>query len=410
MTLLLYAILVFFWLLLLFYSALTVAGLWQRISSQAPEKLKGDYPNVAVLIPAHNEGVVIEDTLNAMAKLRYPGELNIYLLDDNSKDNTAEIAKEFAETFSRIHYIPVPPGYPSGKSRVLNYGLSISSSKYFVVYDADNEPEADAVEKLIETAEQTPKAAGAVGYVKTKNASANLLTRMIGLEFQVFQLLMQCGRWALFKIGSLAGTNMLLRRSVIEELGGYDPLALAEDAELTVRLTALGYVLPVVPLSRTWEQEPETMKTFIKQRTRWLNGNLYLLEKSFQDRSAWFGRTFMLSLQHVVTYLFFVLLLVVSDIFFIAGITGIGLPLVGAPLEMLWFMTYIVYVCQLLSSLVIDRNLTVKNVLLVLVMYFTYAQIFLFLLFRSVTMYTISRARKKTIVWDKTQRFKGNVE
>lgn len=60
---------------------------------------------------------------------------------------------------------------------------------------------------------------------------------MISLEFQIFQLLMQSGRWLLFQTGSLTGTNMLLRRSALEELGGYDPYAIAEDAELTLRIT-----------------------------------------------------------------------------------------------------------------------------------------------------------------------------
>lgn len=60
---------------------------------------------------------------------------------------------------------------------------------------------------------------------------------MISLEFQIFQLLMQSGRWLLFQTGSLTGTNMLLRRAALEELGGYDPYAIAEDAELTLRIT-----------------------------------------------------------------------------------------------------------------------------------------------------------------------------
>ena len=48
---------------------------------------------------------------------------------------------------------------------------------------------------------------------------------------------MQSGRWLLFQTGSLTGTNMLLRRAALEELGGYDPYAIAEDAELTLRIT-----------------------------------------------------------------------------------------------------------------------------------------------------------------------------
>src|SRR5690606_778698 len=244
MTTLIVIIMAFFWVLLTFYSIMTVAGIWFRLAYRDAPELDA-YPSVALLIPAHNEGIVLEDTLRAMARLQYKGKLDIYVLDDSSKDDTAEIAQGFANVFSRIHYVPVPPGSPSGKSRVLNYGLSISDSEYFVVYDADNEPESDALEKLVRAAETTQNAAGAVGYVKTKNEDTNTLTRMIALEFQVFQLLMQCGRWTIFKLGSLAGTNMLLRRSVLEELGGYDVLALAEDAELTVRLTAKGYLLPV---------------------------------------------------------------------------------------------------------------------------------------------------------------------
>lgn len=402
-------IMAFFWILLMFYSAVTIAGVWYRISGKEPEKL-GVYPSVAVLIPAHNEGIVIEETLRAMARLTYKGKLDIYLLDDNSQDETADIAKEFAKVFSRIHYVTVPRGVPIGKSRVLNYGLRISHSDYFIVYDADNEPEPDALEKLVEAAEGTENAAGAVGYVKTKNAGANSLTRMIALEFQVFQLLMQCGRWALFKLGSLAGTNMLLRRSLIEELGGYDVYALAEDAELTVRLTAAGYLLPVVPSSRTWEQEPEEIKTFIKQRTRWLTGNIYLLEKSIHDLTHWKGKTFVLSLQHVLTYLVFVLLLLFSDIFFIMSVTGYELPNMEAPLLILWFMSYVVYTGQLLSALVIDRNVTLKNVLYVFLMYFTYAQLFIILLIRSFSVYVWSRLRGRTISWDKTRRFKVQKE
>ncbi|MBU9674512.1 glycosyltransferase [Planococcus sp. CP5-4] len=406
MTQVILLIMLFFWVLLIFYSILTISGVWYRMRFIKPPKLSS-YPSVAVLIPAHNEGIVMEDTLRAMARLQYSGQLDIYVLDDNSKDDTAEIAQEFAEVFSRIHYIPVPVSSPSGKSRVLNYGLSISQSDYFVVYDADNEPEPDAVELLVEVAERTKKAAGAVGYVKTKNAHTNTLTRMIGLEFQVFQLLMQCGRWQFLKLGSLAGTNMLLRRSVLDELGGYDVNALAEDAELTVRLHTKGYLLPVVPESKTWEQEPEKLTTFIKQRTRWLTGNIYLLEKSFKDLSHWRGKTFFLSLQHVLTYLVFVVVLLFSDIFFIMSILGMELPNMEAPLLMLWFMSYIVYTAQLLSALVVDRNVSPKNVFFIFIMYFTYAQLFIILLLRSVTVYIWSRVRGNTIAWDKTKRFKG---
>ncbi len=210
MKMILILIMFFFWAMLIYYSYLTIVGVIQRLKGKQDITLEW-YPSVAVLIPAHNEGVVIKDTLDAMVKLAYPGELNVYVLDDASSDNTAEIVQSFDQTFSRIHYVKVPPGAPKGKSRVLNYGLSITKSDYFLVFDADNQPESSAVIELVHAAEKTKDAAGAVGYVKTINADQNLLTRMIAIEFQVFQLLMQSGRWYAFKTGSLAGTNMLLK-------------------------------------------------------------------------------------------------------------------------------------------------------------------------------------------------------
>lgn len=395
----------FFWAMLLFYSVLTLAGVIQRLSKQKSIVLT-HYPSVAVLIPAHNEDVVIKDTLEVMVNLDYPGELNVYLLDDNSQDSTADITRTFSDLFSRIHYVSVPPGKPAGKSRVLNYGLSVTDSEYFLVFDADNQPEANAVIELVHAAETTKNAAGAVGYVKTINASHNLLTSMISIEFQVFQLLMQSGRWKMFKAGSLAGTNMLLKRKVLEEAGGYDPYALAEDAELTVRITTMKKNLPVVHQSKTWEQEPETMKIFIKQRTRWLTGNLYLLEKSVQEWKYWKGKTFVYSVQHILTYFFFVLLLLLSNGWFILGLLGYAVPYFDTPLLLLWFLSYVVYTAQIISSMVLEKTVSPVNLLVGVIMYFTYAQLFLVLLLKSSSQYLWSKFSKTTITWDKTKRFK----
>lgn len=398
-------VITFFWLMLIFYSVLTLAGVAQRLTKRKKIKLS-HYPSVAILIPAYNEGVVIKDTVQAMLKLDYPGELKIYVLDDNSKDDTAEIVEDFSRLFSKVCYVSVPPGKPTGKSRVLNYGLSITKSDYFLVYDADNQPNSDAVIELVHAAETTENAAGAVGYVRTVNENTNLLTQMISIEFKVFQLLMQSGRWKLFETGSLAGTNMLLKREVLEQVGGYDPYALAEDAELTIRISAIGKKLPVVHQSQTWEQEPESMKIFIKQRTRWLIGNLYLLEKSFFHSSFWKGKTFIYSLQHVLTYLVFVILLSISNIWLIGGLFGMTVPYFDIPLLFIWFLSYVVFTIQVLSAVALEETITFHTVFVSLIMYFTYAQLFLLLLLKSFGQYFKSKIKNETITWDKTKRFK----
>lgn len=394
----------FFWLLLLYYSVLTVAGILYRGRKFRSFPLE-HYPSVSLFIPAYNEGIVLAQTLDAMTKLDYPGELTIYVLNDHSKDNTGEIAQFFADVFPRIRHILVPPGLPKGKSRVLNYGLSISQSEYFAVYDADNQPEPDALRLLVEAAVRTPKAVGAVGYVKTINEEKNWLTRMIALEFQVFQLLMQAGRWKLFKLGSLTGTNMLVSRAAIEAAGGYDPYALAEDADLTLTLTAKGGLLPFVPEAVTWEQEPESFSVWLRQRTRWSQGNLYILEKALRERSWRRGRVVIHIIQQVIIYVGFALMLLASDTWLVLGLFDITVGNFDAPFLFLWFQAYVAYLLQLVSAQTIDKRVSPVNLLIATVMYVTYAQLFLILLVRGAHALLKQRRSAAQPVWEKTVRF-----
>ncbi|MGL4772247.1 MAG: glycosyltransferase, partial [Clostridium sp.] len=383
------------------YLILTVGGVKYKVHGS--EKKNNVYPSVDVFIPAHNEGVVIMDTLYAMTRLEYKGELNIYLLNDNSVDETGEIAEEFSKVFKNINYVSVPPGEPKGKSRVLNYGLSISSGEYFVVYDGDNQPESHAVSLLMDAVMTEKGAVGAVGTVRTLNANSNNLTRMIAIEFQVFQLILQAGRWSRRKIGSLPGTNMMLKRSVIEELGGYDENALAEDAELTVRITAMGGLIAVESKSVTWEQEPETLKTLMRQRTRWLQGNFYLMLKFFREPSWWKGKCFNHMLHYFIVYFFFPIILIISNVLFVLGLLGIVNVDIQVPFLFIWFICYYVYTSQLIFAQWYDNTLSLKNVLISSIMYFTYAQLFIVLFFRGLIGYIRSKKNKK-VEWDKTER------
>ena len=399
----LYFIMAFYWFLQVFYSYLTILGVYARSSAKKIIKLKS-YPSVAVLIPCHNEGVVIEDTLKAMVELDYPGKVDVFALDDNSSDNTADVIKSFADTFKGVHYVKVPPGYPKGKSRVLNHGLSVTKSDYICVYDADNQPEPNALTELIHSAETTENACGAVGIVRTINANKNLLTKMIAIEFKVFQLIMQTGRWRAFKAGSFSGTNMLIKRHVLDATGGYDPYALAEDAEMTIRLAAKNYTIPVNHDAVTWEQEPERLKPYIRQRTRWLIGNLYLLEKSFTNLKFWKGTPLVHALHYLMTYLLFAIMLAANTVFVVLVLFNKISIESWVPLLVMWYMAYVVYTVQILVSLLVSKTFNLSNLLVGFIMYFTYAQFFILLLVKSSFTYIFSRIKKNIISWDKTER------
>ncbi|WP_073201132.1 glycosyltransferase family 2 protein [Gracilibacillus kekensis] len=133
------------------------------------------YPSVSIPIPAHNEEMVIEDTLEAMSNLRYPTQqLQVLVINDNSNDRTGEICEAYAKRFPYIQVIHTkPPNGGKGKSAALNNGLAHSTGEVICVYDADNTPEADSVYWLVLGLVNDPKAGAIVGKFRVLNANKN---------------------------------------------------------------------------------------------------------------------------------------------------------------------------------------------------------------------------------------------
>jgi cellulose synthase/poly-beta-1,6-N-acetylglucosamine synthase-like glycosyltransferase len=242
--------------------------------------------------------------------------------------------------------------------------------------------------------------------VKTLNLKRNLLTRMIALEFMVFQLIMQCGRWQLFRIGSLTGTNYVLRTDAVRQAGGWNELALAEDLDLTIELTARKLRVAVVPDARTWEQEPEKISTWIRQRTRWIRGNLFtaarILRTGSYKRSA---GIFAEMVQLISIYVLFTGVLVASDVYFIGGLFGIfSNPVQGIPFIILWYMMAGVYWFQLTAGAAMEDEANAENMGTAMLMYFSYSQAWLIPVLRAVFQWVTAR-RVRGLVWEKTVRF-----
>lgn len=160
----------------------------------------------------------------------------------------------------------------------------------------------------------------------------------------------------MFKLGSLTGTNLVIKRDALTQAGGYDPYALAEDADLTLTLTDLGGLLPIVPEARTWEQEPESFSIWLRQRTRWMQGNLYLIEKTLKNPRLFKGKNVIHSVQLLTVYILFVVFLLVSDLWFVLGLFGHVEGSSTVPLLILWFEAWLMYFVQLVTAQMSDKK------------------------------------------------------
>ncbi|MFZ1729583.1 MAG: glycosyltransferase family 2 protein [Bacteroidota bacterium] len=398
------------WFMIGWQLLLTIAGYFHESASirerRSVDAMTFDYPPVSILIPAHNEEIVIERTLEAMCALDYPSDrLEIIVINDGSSDKTGEIVRAFAARDARVVCYDVPEGQGGkGKSRALNLGLVQASHPYIAIYDADNTPEHGALRYLVAQLLLHPELGGVLGKFRTVNKTRTLLTRFINIETLSFQSILQAGRWKLLRIATLPGTNFIMRREVIEEMNGWDEGAITEDSELSIRMYIAGWKIKFIPYAVTWEQEPETWSVWLRQRTRWVRGNNYVSKKFLHERKSIpnFRLRFELLYSVALYYIFFVAILI-SDILFVLSITGvIAIPLPG-PYTLVWVMAVVLFFAEIMLALSYDREDTPLAFLLIGVMYLTYCQLWLVVV--GIAFYK-DVIKKEQMSWAKTKRFK----
>ncbi len=398
------------WFMIGWQLLLTLAGYFHESASlRERRKIDGmdfDYPPVSILIPAHNEEIVIGRTLDAMCALDYPEDrLEIIVINDGSSDRTGEIIKEYAARDSRVICYDVPAGQGGkGKSRALNLGLAQASHPYIAIYDADNTPEPSALRYLAAQLLLHPELGAVLGKFRTVNKTRTLLTRFINIETLSFQSILQAGRWKLLRVATLPGTNFLMRREVIEEMNGWDEDAITEDSELSIRMYIAGWKIKFIPYSVTWEQEPETWSVWLRQRTRWVRGNNYVSTKFLKERKKIpsFRLRFELLYSIALYYVFFVAILISDILFLLAGTGVIAIPLPG-PYTLVWIMAVVLFFAEIMLALSYDREDTPLALLLIGVMYLTYCQLWLVVVGLAFYKDVI---RKESMSWAKTTRFK----
>lgn len=397
------------WFMIFYQLILTMAGFFHYRSSRKEKKkvdtMEFDFPKVTILIPAHNEEKVISYTIEAMLQLDYPKDkLDILVINDGSSDRTAEIVQAYAVKDLRLRLYDVPKGEGGrGKSRALNLGLKQTTAEYVAVYDADNTPDRSALKYLMVQMLQDKSLGAVLGKFRTINKNRNLLTRFINIETLGFQSMLQSGRWKMFKISTLPGTNLVIRRSLLDKLNGWDEDAITEDSELSIRIYMEGYRIKFVPYSVTYEQEPESWNVWIKQRTRWVQGNNYVGKKflkeipSFKNKFLAVELLYMLSLYYV-----FLVALVSSDILFLLGVFNIVVINLPGPYTLVWIVGIVLFLMEIMLALSYDREDKFSNLLLTFLMYFTYCQVWIYIVGRAIYLDVIKREKR---TWVKTERF-----
>lgn len=387
------------------------------------------YPSVTIIVPAHNEEVVIAQTTRAILDLNYPTEkAELLIYADNCGDQTARRAQAVLQMIKYKHRNArvIERHGQGGKAGVLNDALKVAKGEYIAVYDADAMPEKNALYFLVRKGLENPlKYVAVFGRNKTRNAKQNFLTRCINQEIVVTQRIQHCAIWHLFKIGRIPGTNFIIKREYVKSIGGWENGALTKDTDISFKIMKSGKLIALAYNSEAFQQEPEQLRDYYFQRLRWAKGNYQVVLKNFRhlfDRSNW--RVKLETFYYSCTFFWFNAAIVLSDIIFITNIIfwfihlfkphvlipftfGESNILIAQLLLFNWLLMIILYVLQITTASATQfGQATNKQIWLALASYFTYSQLFIIVSINAVISVGIDKLMHRDgTKWVKTKRF-----
>jgi cellulose synthase (UDP-forming) len=232
-----------------------------------PLRVAGEQVDVDVFITTYGEDLaVIRRTVQAAVAMH--GRHRTYVLDDGHSDEVRRLARS-----SGAHYFRRPER-EHAKAGNVNAALARTSGQYFVILDADFVP---SDQFLIETLPFFSRRS--VAFVQTPQTYGNLtnfISRGAGYMQTVFYKLIQPGRNR-FNAAFCVGTNVMFRRTAIDDVGGMYTGSKSEDVWTSLLLHERGWRSVFLPEILAIGDAPETIAAYSKQQLRWATGGFEIL-------------------------------------------------------------------------------------------------------------------------------------
>ncbi|MFK7746366.1 MAG: glycosyltransferase [Roseobacter sp.] len=232
-------------------------------------------PRVSMLVPLLNEREIATQLIDRLSQLTYPKSLLevVLVLEENDTLTRETIARTALPDWMKVIEVPQAGGITT-KPRALNYALDFCKGSIVGVWDAEDWPEADQIEKVVSRFNQAPSDVVCLqGVLDYYNSRSSWLARCFTIEYAMWWRIIMPGIARLGLVVPLGGTTLFFKRRALETLGGWDAHNVTEDADLGVRLARHGYKTELLP-TVTREEATSRAWPWVRQRSRWLKGFL----------------------------------------------------------------------------------------------------------------------------------------
>jgi len=253
--------------------------LWWRYKSYPLPP--GPLPRVTVIIPAYNEGAMVEKAIYAVAASDYPADrLEIICIDDGSKDDTwTYIDRAQKRCPELIKAIRFPKN--RGKKEGLYTGFTRGRGEFFVTIDSDSIIKPDTVRQVIAPMLQDPKVGAVAGNVKVFNRVRCLMARMLAVRFVLAFDFLRASQSMYGCVtctpGALSAYRAQALKPVLEEWRRQTfmglPANIGEDRALTNLVLRQGYFTVYQRSAVVYTVVPETYRGLVRMYLRWDRSN-----------------------------------------------------------------------------------------------------------------------------------------
>ena len=229
---------------------------------------------VSIIVPAYNEEKTIKDCIESLKKIDYPKELyEIIVVNDGSKDKTAEITKEYAKD----NVILIDNEKNKGKAACLYQGIESAKGSFIACMDADTIVPEDILKKMLPYFKD--EKVGSVTVSVEVRFVNNFLQKIIRLEY-ILGLSLFLKILSFFNcVHVTPGPFSVYRKDLIERIGYFDVNSITEDLEIAYRIHKSGYKIANCMTASVKTVTPDNLKGLYRQRRRWYSGALMTLWK-----------------------------------------------------------------------------------------------------------------------------------
>jgi glycosyltransferase involved in cell wall biosynthesis len=231
--------------------AIPTSGLEQiQIAGALPQRRTG--AAVTVVIPNYNYARYLPEAVNSVLSQRGVA-VNVIIVDDASTDDSVEVAHNLAANDERIEILVHKTN--SGPVTTFNDGLAEARGEFLVRLDADDLLTPGSLERSVAVAQHFPSVGLVYGHPLHFSGGARQPARIKPTTWTIWPGRKWLADRCLDGFNVITSPEVLMRKSVVDFVGGQGPLAHTHDMEMWLRISAFSDVAYIQGADQAWHRD-----------------------------------------------------------------------------------------------------------------------------------------------------------